>query len=320
MKRLMYNHIAIISHNQLDGIAAAELIRRRPLAVVNFSQSMTSKTPAKGANLLISAGILLLDVVSNTNVFALLKDGMQSVISVRNNAIYFSDISQSVYVKPVTSVDIRERAERALQKYNDLYTKFVDNTLRFAQEEKKMFSLPFPKIDLATSLHNKNIVIVTRGIDTYDDFKLLIPYVVRKQPVLVGVDGGADVIRENGFNPNIVIGDMDSVSDECLACTQDRIVHAYPNGKTPGLQRIKRLGLDYKILPFIGTSEDIALLLSYEHNVARIILVGSHTHMLDFLERERYGMASTLLTRMKVGHLITDVKGIHSIFGNITQE
>ena len=132
--------------------------------------------------------------------------------------------------------------------------------------------------------------------------------------MIIGVDGGGDALMEFGYKPHLVIGDMDSVSDECLKNCDEIIVHAYPDGRCPGMERIKKMGLDAVTFPFAGTSEDVALILAYENKAELIVTVGSHTSMVDFLEKGRKGMASTLLVRMKVGYKVVDAKGVSELY------
>lgn len=316
VKRLKKNQIAILQHLHLDGVAAKDLIRQKPQVVVNFSNSITSEIPAKGANLLLSAGILLIDVTSNHSLFDQINDGMKVELSLREGTMKCPEINQSFTITPITTGYTQQKLQLAYQNYNQLFAGFLNNTLEYANQERNAFINSFPMLNLNTELHNKSVVIVVRGSDAVEDFFSIQSYIRKEKPILIGVDGGADIIIEQGFVPDIVIGDMDSVSDVALATIKDRIIHSYPTGRAPGLARLQNMNLDYRLLPFIGTSEDVAILLAYEHGVNKIVLVGSHTHMLDFLEKGREGMASTFLTRMKVGHLIVDVKGIHSLFNS----
>lgn len=319
VKRLKCNQIAVINHRQLDAIAAKDLIRKRPLAVINFSPSCTNKIPTKGSQLLLSAGIPLFDVLDCQDLFANLRDGMNAVISLRNRSVYFLELQANLPINQITKEYARLTYLQAHEHFDELFSDFMTNTLSYAFQERNSFLAPFPIIQLNTSIKQRNVVIVSRGHDAFEDFAFLLPYIRKKDPIFIGVDGGADIIMQFGYVPHIVIGDMDSVSDDALKLIQDRIVHSYPSGKTPGLRRLQQLALEYQILPYVGTSEDVAILLAYEQKAEHIILIGFHTHMLDFLEKGREGMASTLLTRMKAGHLITDVRGIHSILQDLHQ-
>jgi uncharacterized membrane-anchored protein len=59
-----------------------------------------------------------------------------------------------------------------------------------------------------------------------------------------------------------------------------------------------------------GISEDVALLLAYEKGAELIVAVGTHLNLIEFLERDRAGMSSTFVTRLKVGEILVDAKGV----------
>jgi uncharacterized membrane-anchored protein len=87
-------------------------------------------------------------------------------------------------------------------------------------------------------------------------------------------------------------------------------VHAYPGGEAPGAERLRGLGLEHHTVSAPGISEDLALLLAYEKGAALIVAVGTHFNLVEFLERDRAGMASTFVTRLKVGESLVDAKGV----------
>ncbi|RQD74507.1 MAG: hypothetical protein D5R97_07745, partial [Candidatus Syntrophonatronum acetioxidans] len=170
--------------------------------------------------------------------------------------------------------------------------------------------LPYPGI----SLKGKHVLVVVRGQNYKEDLITILPYIREVKPVIIGVDGGADAVREFGLKPHLIIGDMDSVSDDTLKSGGEIIVHAYTDGRAPGLDRIKELGLCYKLLPAPGTSEDAALLLAYEMGAGLIIALGTHSSMIDFLDKGRKGMASTFLVRLKVGSKLVDARGVSQLY------
>ena len=192
--------------------------------------------------------------------------------------------------------------------------KFIDNTLLYARKEKGLImgNVYIPKTK--TEINNKHVLIVIRGQHYKEDLSAILSYIKEKKPVLIGVDGGADALMEFGLRPNIIIGDMDSVSDNSLRKCDEIIVHAYPNGKAPGMERIQNLGLNAKLFPAPGTSEDIAMLLAYTHGADLIVLLGSHTNMIDFLEKGRKGMGSTFLVRLKIGTKLIDARGVSQLY------
>jgi uncharacterized membrane-anchored protein len=126
----------------------------------------------------------------------------------------------------------------------------------------------------------------------------------------VAVDGGADSLLENGYKPDVIVGDMDSVSNEALTSGAELVLQAYEDGRAPGADRLRELGLEYHLVPAPATSEDVAMLLAYEKGAELIVAVGTHFNLIEFLERNRSGMSSTFLTRLKVGEILIDAKGV----------
>ena len=87
-------------------------------------------------------------------------------------------------------------------------------------------------------------------------------------------------------------------------------MHAYAGGVAPGAQRLRRLGLEHVTVAAPGISEDLALQLAHEKGATLIVAVGTHFNLVEFLERDRAGMASTFVTRLKVGESLVDAKGV----------
>ena len=168
--------------------------------------------------------------------------------------------------------------------------------------------------DPGIKFEGKPVLVVVRGHHYREDLTIIRSYIRDVNPILIGVDGGADALLEFGFKPHLIMGDMDSVSDEALRCGAKIIVHAYPDGRAPGLERSEKMGLQAQTFPAPGTSEDIALLLAYEKGADLIVAVGTHSNMIDFLEKGRKGMGSTFLVRLKVGSILVDARGVSRIY------
>jgi uncharacterized membrane-anchored protein len=147
-----------------------------------------------------------------------------------------------------------------------------------------------------------------------EDLATLRGYIQEFRPALIGVDGGADALLEVGLKPDLILGDMDSVTNQALTSGAEIVVHAYPDGRAPGKERVEALGLEPLVLPGAGTSEDMAMLLAYESDCDLIVAVGSHASMVEFLDKGRPGMASTFLTRLKVGPKLVDAKGVNRLY------
>jgi len=168
--------------------------------------------------------------------------------------------------------------------------------------------------DVATQIDGRHVLVVVRGYDYKEDLQALRPYIRDYRPVLIGVDGGADALREAGYQPDMIVGDMDSVSDDSLTCGAEVVVHAYADGRAPGLPRVQELGVDAITFPAAATSEDVAMLLADEKGARLIVAVGTHATLVEFLDKGRSGMASTFLTRLRIGGKLVDAKGVSRLY------
>lgn len=300
--------IAVLAHEDIDEMAAEELIRARVKAIVNAAPSMTGAYPVNGAAMLLRAGIPIFEI--SPYQFACFKSGLP--LTIRHSVIEVGRLT--IPCTAFTHERVKELSEIAIGNLNHQLRQFVDNTLHHALVEKNELLQPLSLPYIATPIANKHVIVVVRGSGYREDLLALDSYITEYDPVLVGVDGGADAIIEYGYKPDMIIGDMDSVSDAALLSGCELVVHAYMDGTAPGLQRIQSLGLDAVIIRAKGISEDVAMLLVHELNASLIVAVGHHSHMTDFLMKGRHGMASTWLTRLKIGAKLIDAKGISKLF------
>jgi uncharacterized membrane-anchored protein len=153
-----------------------------------------------------------------------------------------------------------------------------------------------------------------RGHDYRHDLVALRPYIREYQPVLIAVDGGADALLEVGLKPDVIIGDFDSVTDRAVHCGADLVHHVHPDGRAPGRENLEQWGLPYHKFVAEGMSEDVAMLLAYEAGATLIVAVGTHVTMVEFLDKGRKGMASTFLTRLRLGPVLVDAKGVSRLY------
>ena len=309
-KRLQPGEIAVIDHEDLDRVAAEALVRARPGGVVNAAKSLSGRYPNVGPILLVSAGIPLLDGVGR-HVLELVAEGQQARIDGDevwvDGAIVGKGVRQDVASLERDYEAAKEAVGLALQR-------FAANTLEFLRQEHDLVLDPPELPELSVGLKGRHVLIVVRGFDYREDLAHLRGYVREIKPVLLAVDGGADALLESGLQPDIILGDFDSISDGALACGAELIVHSYRGGEAPGAARLEELGLSYKTFSATGTSEDAAMLLAYEKGAELIVAVGTHVSMVEFLDKGRAGMASTFLTRLKVGQLLVDAKGVSKLY------
>ncbi len=307
---LQPQEIAIISHQDLDAIGATGLVDGGVSAVINAQSSLTCRYPNLGPQLLVDHGVLLLDSVGE-EIFDLLKDG--DVVEIRGRRVIHEGRTIAVGTI-VTPYRIEERTRLARLNLPQELDRFVSNTLTYAAQEKQtiLADMSFPR--LRHELAGKSVVVVVRGLGYREDLQTLAPFILEAKPILLGVDGGADALLASGYDPQIIVGDMDSVSDRALLSGGQLLAHAYGDGHCPSALRLDRLGVAYDVVSAPGTSEDLALLVAHHYGAELIVLVGSHSNMIDFLEKGRPGMASTFLTRLKIGPILLDAKKVSELY------
>jgi uncharacterized membrane-anchored protein len=304
--RLGQGDVAVIDHTDLDRESAEELVESGVRVVVNVAASQTGRFPNPGPLLLVRGGVRLIEM-PGAPLFEELSEG--DLVTLRG-ATLFRDGKRVAAGRAVEE----EQLDRALRQQRSRVTQaleaFAENTLQYLREEGGILAegVEFPA--LATRFRDRHALVVARGPGHKRDLRIVRPYVRGFKPVLVGVDGGADALLEAGYRPDVIVGDMDSVSETALRSGAELLVHAYRDGQAPGAERLEELGVPYSRVSVPGLSEDLALLLAYEKGALLIVAVGTHFNLIDFLERDRAGMSSTFITRLKVGEILVDARGI----------
>ncbi|MBD0380685.1 thiamine pyrophosphokinase [Paenibacillus sp. WST5] len=308
LRDLPPGRIVVLQHRDLDEVIAQELIDHQVKAVINCQMTMSGTYPTQGPLMLLQQNIPIWEV--ETSAFGTFIE--HSELSVYEGIIVSGQYS--IPCKAFTKEDWLRLHQIANSNVSLLLENFIENTLTYAMQEKSAVMAPLPLIALRTDLEGKHIMIVSRGKGYKKALQEAKAFIREVKPILIGVDGGADALLECGYRPHMIIGDMDSVTDRALACGAELVVHADQEGAAPGMARIEALGLEAHLFPCFGTSEDAALLLAYEKRGEWIVTVGAHTHMIDFMEKGREGMGSTLLVRMKLGARLVDIKSLSILY------
>jgi len=308
-KRLQPGEIAIIDHVDLDRVSAEALVACRPAAVLNAARSTSGRYPNLGPEIIVAEGIPLVDDLGS------------SVMSLREGRTVRVDAG-GVYSGTVLVAEGTEQTEEtvaaamaeAREGLSVQLEAFAGNTMDYLNRERELLLDGVGVPDVHTPIEGRHVLIVVRGYHYKEDLAMLRSYVREYRPVLIGVDGGADAVLEAGLSPDMIVGDMDSVSDSALRCGAEIVVHAYRDGRAPGLARVEQLGVDHVVFPATGTSEDVAMLLADDKGAELIVAVGTHATLVEFLDKGRAGMASTFLTRLRVGSKLVDAKGVSQLY------
>jgi uncharacterized membrane-anchored protein len=310
VKRLEVGEAAVIDHADLDRVAAEDLAASGVVAVINVARFSTGRYPNVGPLILAQAGVILVEAVDEP-LFDQLDDG--DIVRLEGGDVRLGNDVVARGVRPSPKEiearlgDLRTRIDRAL-------SDFAVNTLEHVQEERALLSGEIPLPDTRTRFSGRHVLIVVRGPDYREDLNALRAYARDVRPLIIGVDGGADAVLERGMKPDVILGDMDSATDGALRSGAELIVHAYPDGRAPGRERLEEAGLDHLVIPAAGTSQDVAMLLAHEKGASLIVSVGAHFNVTEFLDKNRAGMSSTFLTRLRVGETLVDAKGVSRLY------
>jgi uncharacterized membrane-anchored protein len=313
----------VIDHEDLDGVSAEALIDAEVGGVVNAARSISGRYPNLGPIRLLEAGIPLIDTVGPL-LLRKVREGDE--LRLDGDRVYAGDHLVGVGIRQSTAT-IRESMGEAQLRLAERFESFARNTVDYMQRERDLLfgGSGLPSLDL--DLTNRPVLVVVRGYNYKEDLAVLRPYIRDIRPVLLGVDGGADALIEAGYTPDLILGDMDSVSDEALSFAgpvrrrwlrrrrpTELVLHAYRDGHAPGRERLEALGVPFRVVEAAGTSEDAAFLLAHEKGAETIVAVGSHGNLREFLDKGREGMSSTFLVRLRVGEILMDAKGVSRVY------
>jgi len=300
----------VIDHVDIDRIAAEELIEAGVVAVLNASPSSQGRYPNAGPLMLAREGICLIDA-PDADLFECLEDGDR--VRIVGEGIFVGD-EEVARGRVLRVPELEREMQEHRKRIDEALGEFAENTVAHVREETDLLTgnIAFPPT--RASFRDRHVLIVVRGDRHRRDLKALRAYIRDVRPLIVAVDGGANGVLEAGLKPDVILGDMDSASDEALRCGAELIVHAYPDGRAPGQERLREAGLEHQVVPSAGTSEDVAMLMAHEKGATLIVSVGAHFNLIEFLDRKRGGMSSTFLTRLKIGERLVDAKGVSRLY------
>jgi uncharacterized membrane-anchored protein len=326
VRHLVRGDIALVDHLDIDRVSAEELIAAGAAAVLNCSPSSGGSYPNLGPQLLVEAGIVLVDLPGDA-LFEELSDGDPLVIRVlpavaesgeggarpaRAEVMRKGELLARGEVLDLERVCAETELRR--QEIGEALERFAHNTIDHMREERELLAGRIQLPRFATDFRDRSTLVVVRGVGHQRDLRALRPFIRDMRPVIIAVDGGTAALLEEGLTPNMIVGDMDSAGEEALRCGAELVVHSYPDGRAPGRQRLEQMGLPFKLVPAPGTSQDVAMLLAAEKGARLIVSVGSQVNLVEFLDRNRGGMSSTFLTRLRIGEILVDAKGVSRLY------
>ncbi len=310
VKRIELGEIAVIDHADLDRIAAEDLAASGAVAVINVAPFSTDRYPNVGPLILARAGVVLVEV-AGASLFDMLDRG--DIVELDGGDVLLAGRTLAEGTRPSVG-DLERRLAEQRSRIDAAIADFATNTIEHVREESGLLSGEIPLPPTRVRFDGRQVLIVVRGPTYREDLAALNAYIRDVKPLIIAVDGGADAVIKAGMKPDVILGDMDSATDGALRCGAELIVHAYPDGRAPGRDRLEDNDLAHLVIPAPGTSQDVAMLLAHEKGAELIVMVGAHFNLVEFLDKNRAGMSSTFLTRLRVGETLVDAKGVSRLY------
>ncbi len=311
LRRVGPGDIAVLDVLDLDRATADGLVDAGIVGVVNASPSISGRYPNLGPEVLVANNIALIDN-AGPEIFKKIKDG--SKVRLHDGAVYHGDrrLVHGVERTDEEIADLMHDAKTGLVAHLEA---FAGNTIEFIRSESPLLidGIGIPEVDV--DVYRRHVVVVTDGPAAADDLKGLKPFIKEYQPVLVGVGTGADILREGGYRPALIVGNPEQISAESLKCGAPVVLPADADGHAAGLERIQDLGIGAMTFPAAGSATDLALLLVDHQGAALIVTVGESASIEEFFDRSRAQTnPSTFLTRLKVGEKLVDAKAVATLY------
>jgi len=321
VKHLVPGDIAVIDHLDIDRVSAEELIAAGAAAVLNCRASTSGSYPNLGPQLLVEAGVLLVDLPDD-RLFHELSDGEPLAVLAGAGAQGSGEVLHKGRVvargEVLDLARVRAETEERRREVGEALERFAHNTIEHMREERELLAGKIEMPRFATDFRDRSALVVVRGVDHQRDLRALRPFIRDVGPVIVAVDGGVEAVLEAGLMPDMIVGDMDSAGEAALLAAvaggAELVVHSYSDGRAPGRARLESLELPFMLVPAPGTSQDVAMLIAAEKGARLIVSVGSQFNLVEFLDRNRRGMSSTFLTRLRIGEILVDAKGVSRLY------
>ncbi|MFD7659448.1 putative cytokinetic ring protein SteA [Actinosynnema sp. NPDC059797] len=307
LRRLEPGDVAVLDLVDVDRRTAEALVAAGVVGVVNASPSISGRFPNLGPEVLVEAGVRLVDGVG-TGVLRDVRDGAK--VRLHEGGVFVGDreVARGVEqtAESVADAVVEARAGMASQ-----LEAFSADTIEFLRRERELLLDGVGVPELVVPMRDRQVLVVAGGPRHAEELRRLRKYVREHRPVLIGVDAGADTLHRAGFKPDVIVGDPDGIGTEALRAGSEVVVPAQTDGHAPGLERIQDLGIGAVTFPADGNPEDLALLLAEAHGAALVVTVGVQAGLREFLDRGRSGSnPSTFLTRLKLGDKLVDGRAV----------
>lgn len=310
LRRLSPGDIVVLDQLDLDRSTADALVEAEVAAVINASPSISGRFPNLGPEIVLGAGIPLVDSVGS-DLLRKVKDGTK--LRLHEGIVYIGErqLGSGIQQTPESIADLMIEAKAGMSTQLEA---FSANTIEFLRRERTLILDGVGVPEIRVPIRDRHALVVAGGNGHAEDLKKLKKYISEHRPVLIGVDAGADTLRAQGYQPDVIVGDPHGIGAETLRSGGEVVVPAQPDGHAPGVERIQDLGIGAVTFPATGNAEDLALLLADAHEASLVVTVGFQATLREFLDHGRSGSnPSTFLTRLKLGTKLVDGKAVATL-------
>ena len=250
LRRLRPGDVAVLDQLDLDRATADALVAADVVAVVNAAPSISGRFPNLGPQILVDAGIPLVDAVG-AEVLHAVKDGVR--VRVHDGVLYAGEqvLAEGVAQTADSVADALVEAKSGLAHQLEA---FAANTIEFMRRERGMLLDGVGVPDVQVDLADRQVLVVAAGYDHVADLARLRRFIREYRPRLIGVGAGADALLAAGHRPDLIVGNPAEVSEEALTCGADVVVPAFTDGHAPGLHRVQDLGAGAVTFAELGES------------------------------------------------------------------
>jgi uncharacterized membrane-anchored protein len=308
-RRLRPGEIAVIDHLDLDQVTAQALVASGVSAIVNASPSSSGRYPNLGPGVVVGAGVILLDRVG-PEILRLVEDG--ETLRLDGDTIFRGEVPIAAGAL-ATRESVHAAMETARTGLRVQLESFTANAAEHLRRERDLLLDGAGIPATQTVLDGRPVLVVVAGNGWEEDVTALRHWIREVEPVLIGVDEGADALLHLGHRPDLVIGELDSVSDLALTCGAELVLHVARDGRAPALHRLEELGAEHTVFRATGTGEDLALLLADAAGATFVALAGSHTTLREFIDYGRAQMPGAFLVRLRLGSKLVDARTVAAV-------
>lgn len=306
--------VLVLAHQDMDRATAQAIAARGVAAVINTRPFISGRYPNLGPELLVDRGVLLVEVDGERWMHEW-RDGV--VLRVHDGEIHAGE-EHLVTGRVLTASVVAAEMEAARTGLVSQLQSFTHNATEFLRREQDLLLHGLGAPGLRTVMTGRPVVVVAPGVDAEQDLRRLRRFIDEQRPVLVGVDVGVELLHRATLRPHLAVVGTEGLAaideDEALRRSREVVLHTDRAGRVGGAERLEALGIRPQRFPTDATTEDLALLLAEIGDASVIVCVGTHATLDEFLDRHRPGLASTFLTRLRVGPRLVDARAVPDLY------